>query len=152
MTNVEDARAWPDESGVTTHREHGSGHVLAAQLFTDTHLSFARADCRTVLRNIGFDEPRASAFVYAINECLTNVIRHGGGHGWFILISDATRLVALIIDHGPGASMTIREQQPANDAMHGRGLWLARLMVDHMTLTTGPDGTSVRLEMAHAIR
>jgi anti-sigma regulatory factor (Ser/Thr protein kinase) len=149
MTNVEEARSWPDESRVTTHREHGSGHVLAAELFTDTDLSFVRAQCRTVLRDIGFGEPRASTFVYAINECLTNVIRHGGGHGWFILISDATRLVALIIDHGPGASMTIPEQEPANDAVHGRGLWLARLMVDRMALTTGPDGTTVRLEMAH---
>ena len=83
MTNVEEARSWPDESGVATHRQHGSGHVLADELFTDTDLSFVRADCRTVLRDIGFDEPRASTFVYAINECMSNVIRHGGGHGGF---------------------------------------------------------------------
>ena len=148
MTNVD--RVWPyDASGTDTRRVHGRGHVLIAEHFAAGDLARLRTDCRSILRGISLDDQRASMLVYAINECLTNVIRHGGGQGWFAFIYDRERLVALVTDHGPGGSMPIPDQLPANDSLNGRGLWMARQMVDDMTLTTGSSGTTVRLQLAH---
>ncbi len=150
MTNVDQARPRHDASGTDSRRAHGRGHVLIAEHFAAGDVARLRTGCRTTLHSISLDDERASMLVYAINECLTNAIRHGGGQGWFVFIRDRQRLIALVIDHGPGGSMSIPDQLPANDSLNGRGLWMARQMVDHMTLTTGPTGTTVRLEMVQA--
>jgi serine/threonine-protein kinase RsbW len=150
MTNVEHPRPLHAAARSRTRREHGIGHVLMAERFNAVDLRRLRDGCRTTLRDTALDDDRTWMFVVAINECLTNAIRHGGGHGRFILIDDGALLVAEIIDQGPGVSATIPQQPPAADALAGRGLWMVQRIVDRMTLNTGPRGTTVLLEMAYA--
>ena len=149
MTNVEQPQTLDDAARSRTRREHRIGHVLIAERFNAVDLRRVRDGCRAALRNTGLDDDGTSMFVLAINECLTNAIRHGGGHGRFVLIDDGALLVAEIIDEGPGISATIPVQRPALDALSGRGLWVVQRIVDRLTLTTGIGGTTVRLEMAH---
>jgi len=150
MTNVEQPRLLDDATRPRTCREHRSGHVLVAERFNAVDLRRLRHSCRAALRNTGLDDDRTAMFVTAINECLTNAIRHSGGNGGFVLIDDGTLLVAEIIDHGPGVPAAMPQQLPADDALDGRGLWIVQRMVDRVTLTTGTSGTIFRLEMAHA--
>ena len=151
MTNVEQPRLLDDATRPRARREHHSGHVLIAERFNAVDLRRLRHGCRTALRNTGLDDDRTAMFVTAVNECLTNAIRHGGGNGGFVLIDDGALLVAEIIDQGPGVSSTIPEQLPDVDALDGRGLWIVQRMVDRVTLTTGTSGTIFRLEMAHTL-
>jgi serine/threonine-protein kinase RsbW len=151
MTNVEQPQLLDDAARTRTRRGHRSGHVLIAERFQAADLRRLRDRCRAALRDTGLDDDRTSMFVTAINECLTNAIRHGGGHGGFVLIDDGALLVAEIIDQGPGVSAAMPEQLPAVDAVDGRGLWIVQRMVDRVTLTTGTTGTILRLEMAHTL-
>ena len=113
MTNVEQPRTLDDTARPRTGREHRIGHVLIAERFTAVDLRRLRDGCRAALRDTGLDDNYTSMFVLAINECLTNAIRHGGGHGGFVLIDDGALLVAEITDEGPGVSATIPQQRPA---------------------------------------
>lgn len=149
MANVEHPRPLPAAARSRTRREHRIGHVLMAERFDAIDLRRLRDGCRAALRHTVLDDDRTWMFVVAINECVTNAIRHGGGHGQFILIDDGAVLVAEIIDQGPGFSTTIPEQPPARDALAGRGLWMVQRIVDRMTLNTGLGGTTVLLEMAY---
>lgn len=148
MTNVEQARPLDDTVRSPT-RVRRTGHVLLAERFVAADLRRLRDRCRAALGSIGIDEERTSTFVAAINECLTNAVRHGGGRRGLVLIDDGIVVIAEIMDEGPGLSAPIPEHLPAADALGGRGLWMARQMVDRLTLTTGTGGTTVRLEIAH---
>jgi anti-sigma regulatory factor (Ser/Thr protein kinase) len=118
--------------------------------FNAVDLRRVRDGCRAALRDAGLDDDRAPMFVVAINECLTNAIQHGGGHGRLVLIDDGVLVVAEIFDQGRGGDLTtIPVQMPAVDAVCGRGLWMVQRLVDRLTLTTGVGGTTLRLEMAH---
>ncbi len=89
--------------------------------------------------------------MFAINEGATNAVLHGGGKGQLVLLhSDVGTLIAQVVDTGPGSSVPIPEHLPPPDSAGGRGLWVARRMVDEMTLTTGFEGTTLRLEVAIA--
>lgn len=148
MTNVEQARPL-DETARLPTRERRIGHVLLARRFVAADLRRLRDKCRAALGCLGIDDERTSMFVAAINECLANAIRHGGGRRGLVLIDDGMVVIAEIIDEGLGLSAPIPEHLPAADALGGRGLWMARQMVDRLTLTTGTSGTTVRLEIAH---
>ena len=152
MTNVEQARALKDAARLPTHRGRRTGLVLLAEQFASVDLRRLRNRCRAALGGTGFDDERTFMFVAAINECLTNAVRHGGGRGGLVLIDDGAALIAEIIDQGPGLSTPVPKHLPAADALGGRGLWMAQQMVDRMSLTTGASGTTVRLEIAHSSR
>jgi anti-sigma regulatory factor (Ser/Thr protein kinase) len=148
MTNVEQARPLDDTARLPT-RVRRSGHVLLAERFVAADLRRIRNRCRAALGCIGLDDERTYTFVAAINECLTNAIRHGGGRRGLILVDEGAVVIAEIIDQGPGLSTPVPKHLPAPDSLGGRGLWMAQQMVDRLTLTTGTSGTTVRLEVAH---
>jgi hypothetical protein len=88
MTNVEQPQTLDYAVRLRTRREHRIGHVLIAEHFNTVDLRRLRDGCGAALRDTGLDDDRTSMFLVAINECLTNAIRHGGGHGRFVLIDD----------------------------------------------------------------
>jgi anti-sigma regulatory factor (Ser/Thr protein kinase) len=93
---------------------------------------------------------RLEDFVLAVNEIVTNAVRHAGGRGTLRLWLAGGLLVCEVADRGDGIP---RERLngnglPPSHAVSGRGLWLARHLVDEVAVSTGEAGTIVRLSSA----
>jgi anti-sigma regulatory factor (Ser/Thr protein kinase) len=88
-------------------------------------------------------------FVVAVNELLTNVVRHGGGIGRVALWSSDSSVVCEVSDTGEGLTGDVPPQQPrsrpAATQPGGWGLWLAEELTDSFQLVTGHGGTTVRV-------
>lgn len=99
----------------------------------------------------GLDGLRLDGFVLAINEIMTNAVRHGGGHGRVCLWRTAAGLRCEVRDPGTGTGEPARfngHALPPTEATGGRGLWLARHLCDSFDVDFGHDGTRVELTMA----
>lgn len=81
----------------------------------------------------------------AVNELLTNAVRHGGGTGRLSLWQSDGSVVCEVSDSGGGLAETPGTQRPAADQPGGWGLWLARELTDTFAVTTGDRGTTVRV-------
>jgi anti-sigma regulatory factor (Ser/Thr protein kinase) len=86
-------------------------------------------------------------FVMAVNEITTNAVRHGGGSGRLVMWRTGDRLHCRVSDRGPGMSGTADRHagRPPQDALSGRGLWLARKASESLTVHSGTGGTAVTL-------
>jgi anti-sigma regulatory factor (Ser/Thr protein kinase) len=93
---------------------------------------------------------RLDGFVLAVNEIMTNAVRHGGGFGRVRLWRTATGLRCEIHDEGAdGRAVRFNGHAlPPTEATGGRGLWLARHLCDSFEVETGREGTRVELTMA----
>lgn len=80
----------------------------------------------------------------AVNELLTNAVRHGGGVGHVELWQENGSVVCEVVDRGTGVSDP-RRDRPAVDDPGGRGLWLAGALTDTIDIQTGAEGTTVRI-------
>ncbi|MFG2041466.1 ATP-binding protein [Dactylosporangium sp. NPDC048998] len=98
----------------------------------------------------GLSGSRLEDFVLAVNEIVTNAVRHAGGGGTLRLWAAGGVVVCEVTDHGTGIPPERLNGQalPPSHAISGRGLWLARHLVDDVTVTTGEAGTIVRLSSA----
>jgi serine/threonine-protein kinase RsbW len=95
----------------------------------------------------GLTGPKLDDFVVAVNELLTNAVRHGGGAGRVSLWVEAGSVVCEVADRGSGLRhpRPAKAQRPPANEPGGWGLWLADELTDAMKLETGPDGTTVRI-------
>jgi len=95
----------------------------------------------------GLAGQRLEDFVLAVNEILTNAVRHADGGGSLRLWCGGGRLWCEVTDSGHGipAELIDVEPPPITLAPGGRGLWIARQLCDELTVATGPAGTAVRL-------
>lgn len=96
----------------------------------------------------GLVEPRRGEFVLAVDEVAGNAVEHAGGSGRLVLRRVDDELECSIIDSGPGfTEAVIPELLPGLDgAPTGRGLWMARLVADRLSIAAGPAaGTVVTL-------
>ncbi len=83
----------------------------------------------------------------AVNELLTNAVRHGGGTGRIVVSSADGDVVCEVSDSGAGLTAMRSEPavRPAADQPGGWGLWLAEELTDTFELETGDGGTTVRV-------
>jgi anti-sigma regulatory factor (Ser/Thr protein kinase) len=97
---------------------------------------------------------RREDFVVAVNELLTNAVRHGGGGGRLALWRADGSVVCEVSDAGPGLAgpPRVAPTRPAPDAPGGWGLWLAQKLTDTFDLTTGTGGTTVRVSSRVSLR
>ena len=95
----------------------------------------------------GLAGERLDDFVVAVNELLTNAVRHGGGVGHVALWRDGESVVCEVTDHGSGLpeGRSAHPGRPASDEPGGWGLWLAGKLTDSFDMTTGSIGTAVRI-------
>jgi serine/threonine-protein kinase RsbW len=102
------------------------------------------------LRAVGLAGDHLEDFVLAVNELLTNVVRHGGGVGWLRLWCGTEDVVCEVSDGGPGlaAANVDRHERPAVGTVGGWGLWLADRLSDSMAVQTGESGTTIRITKA----
>jgi anti-sigma regulatory factor (Ser/Thr protein kinase) len=88
---------------------------------------------------------RLDDFVVAVNELLTNAVRHGGGMGHVALWRSGTAVVCEVSDRGAGLDTAGRPERPAPDVPGGWGLWLAGELTDELEIESGEQGTAVRI-------
>lgn len=90
---------------------------------------------------------RASDLVLAVNEVLTNSVRHGGGTGRLRIWKDGGELVCEVADSGHIEDPLVDRRRPLPDQRGGRGLWMANQLCDLMQVRTFPGGNTIRLHM-----
>lgn len=90
----------------------------------------------------------------AVNELLTNAVRHGGGVGRVVLWVADGQVVCEVSDSGGGLAAARREPavRPPADQPGGWGLWLAEELTDSFELLTGATGTTVRVASRSTLR
>lgn len=98
---------------------------------------------------VGLAGQRLEGFVLAVNEVVTNAVRHGGGRGRLRLWHGRDAVWCEVRDGGGSGRPDLLDgyRLPPSSATGGRGLWLARHLCDEVDLRTGEDGTTVRLGM-----
>lgn len=123
------------------------------EAFDRGRITSTRHAVATLAARHGLGGVRLEDFVFAVNEIVTNAVRHGGGAGeirlWLLPVHNgaepAARLCCEIIDTGPGIpAARVDATPPPATSPNGRGIWLARQMCD-VVIETGPRGTVVRL-------
>ena len=128
----------------------GTGPVTSAtevftRDFTTDDITDLRHDLRRHAAAAGLHDDALDDFVAAVNELVTNAVRHGGGHGSLRLTLDADTLIADVSDRGSGfaGELPVTAGPPAADVPGGRGILLARRLTDTLLISDGPDGVTV---------
>lgn len=81
-----------------------------------------------------------------INELITNVIVHCDGEGRLRVTLRSGRVYCQVVDNGPGikhAYLAGWAPPDAADLRSCRGLWLARMFSDQMTIDSSTLGTTI---------
>jgi anti-sigma regulatory factor (Ser/Thr protein kinase) len=81
-----------------------------------------------------------------ITELVTNVILHGGGEGRLRLSVQVESLYCQVADYGAGIARphTAGWRPPSiADPLSSRGLWIVRMLCDHLTIDSSHIGTTV---------
>ncbi|MGY0005208.1 ATP-binding protein [Micromonospora sp. I033] len=128
--------------------------LLIAEAFSQAQVTELRHSVASCAHAAGLAGQRLDDFVLAVNELITNAVRHGGGQGRLRLWHAPDELVCEVADHGHGISVRRLSDRarPAPDTAGGWGLWLARELSDTMAVETGEAGTIVRITAALAAR
>jgi anti-sigma regulatory factor (Ser/Thr protein kinase) len=110
-------------------------------------------DARQVVRRhaetAGLDG-RADDLVLAVNEILSNSLRHAHEDGVLRLWSEPDGLVCEVRDHGHIVQPLIGREEPAIGQVGGHGIWLVNLVCDLVQVRSSPDGSVVRMKMSPA--
>ncbi|MCW2639652.1 MAG: ATP-binding region ATPase domain protein [Dactylosporangium sp.] len=126
--------------------------ALLSELFDHQLITTMRHAVTRLAARAGLAGQRLDDFVLAVNEMMTNAVRHAGGSGVLILWCQDETLQCEVVDKGPGIPSERIDGQPLPPpfALNGRGLWLAHRLCDSVTIKTGPRGTTVRLAIGLA--
>lgn len=128
----------------------GPETLLLKRHFTGENLPQVRAQVEDTAAAAGLGGVRLGEFTLAVSEIASNAVEHAGGHGQLELRRLPDELECRITDHGPGFVPAIPELLPGlTEGCRGRGLWLAHLVTDRLTVTTDTtgEGTAVTLAM-----
>jgi anti-sigma regulatory factor (Ser/Thr protein kinase) len=133
-----------------TGRSAAGTTTLVFERFDVTGIASLRHDVATCAEAAGLAGEALDDFVLAVNELVTNAVRHGGGHGRLRLWHDGTQLVCEVTDQGAGIvdGASNGRDKPSPNVAGGWGMWLARELSETMTVMTGPEGTTVRISAA----
>ena len=121
--------------------------ILLSETFDRSSITPLRHAVASCAAAAGLTGERLDDFVVAVNELLTNAVRHGGGLGRVAMWAAGDRVVCEVSDSGTGLATSRPEHpvRPAADQPGGWGLWLAEELTDSFELVTGADGTTVRV-------
>jgi anti-sigma regulatory factor (Ser/Thr protein kinase) len=122
---------------------------LLDRTFGRDDISVIRHEAQNRLIASGFSGDRLHGFVLAVNEVITNVVLHGGGHGRVLLKIEDSSVWCTVTDSGPGIPQRYLSPPDVPEAFEvgGRGIWLAYALCDEVTMATGPIGTTLGLRM-----
>ncbi|MEU4690166.1 ATP-binding protein [Actinoplanes sp. NPDC023714] len=123
---------------------------LVSRVFTLAGIGAVRQLIRTAAAGAGLSRRAVPDFVLAVQELMTNAVRHGGGWGCVRLHRDGPVLVCVVSDRGPGMTGDLTRMGRLPDtttAAGGRGLFLAGQMTDSLHLKSSPRGVIVTVTM-----
>jgi anti-sigma regulatory factor (Ser/Thr protein kinase) len=120
---------------------------LLAQRFDAEHITAVRHAVARCAAGVGLFDQRLEDFVLAVNEVITNAVRHAGGQGRVRLWTQDGTIRCEVTDEGGGIppERLVGRELPPSVAVSGRGLWLARHLCDAVSVATGPAGTTILL-------
>jgi anti-sigma regulatory factor (Ser/Thr protein kinase) len=124
--------------------------LLPAESFGRGDITRVRHAVAACAAEVGLDGHRLEDFVLAVNEIITNAVRHAGGSGRLRMWACDGQVCCEVSDSGGG----IPEHRvdppgpPATFVSGGRGIWMARRLCDELTIRTGPTGTTVCVAVA----
>jgi serine/threonine-protein kinase RsbW len=123
---------------------------LLSRQFTRAQVTAVRHTVTRLAAGCGLAGRRLEDFALAVNELITNAVRHAGGQGQVRLWRAEGSLYCEVTDDGPGIPVDRVEPDapPPASAIDGRGLWLVTRLCDHVAIDTGPAGTTVRIVAA----
>jgi len=133
---------------VTGSRASTDGYALLLAVgFNAATVAAVRHAVRDVACRCPMSDDRLDDFVVAVNEIMTNVVRHGGGNGHLQLWRDGD-LLCQIIDHGSGFDPRpyLTRDRPEPSPSGGMGLWLAQRTSDTLSWDSGPAGTTIGIQ------
>jgi anti-sigma regulatory factor (Ser/Thr protein kinase) len=142
-------RRFHTRAGVTLRKDQtcptvGDIERLLFESFDHSRVTALRHAVASCAGAAGLADGRLEDFVMAVNELLTNAVRHGGGSGHLKLWRENGSVVCEVVDRGAGLADSPRDR-PAVDDPGGRGLWLAGELTDTIEIQTGAEGTTVRI-------
>ena len=126
------------------------GPQLLDRRFGRDEIAVVRHEVAGRLAAAGLTGDRLQGFVLAVNEVITNVVLHAGGHGRIVLWPTGGSAWCMVTDSGPGIPQQYLTPPEVPQAFEvgGRGIWLAYALCDEVTMATGPIGTTIGLRMA----
>ena len=120
----------------------------AIELWFDRHLL---ADGRYLVyaraADAGLSPSLTNDLVLAVNEILTNSVRHGGGGGVLRIWQDNGSVVCEIEDNGQIVDPLVDRRRPDPNQPGGRGLWMANQLCDLVQIRAREGGSVVRLHI-----
>jgi anti-sigma regulatory factor (Ser/Thr protein kinase) len=137
----------PAERSVRVADHHPA---LLDRTFGRDDITVVRHEAQACLIAAGLAGDRLQGFVLALNEIITNVVLHAGGHGRILVRVADGSLWCTVTDSGPGIPQRYLSPPEVPEAFEvgGRGIWLAYRLCDEVTMATGPIGTTIGLRMA----
>jgi anti-sigma regulatory factor (Ser/Thr protein kinase) len=125
----------------------GEAQPLVTLVFDAERITALRHTVARAAANVGLRGQRLEDYVLAVNEIVTNAVRHAGGRGRLRMWLHGGALRCEVIDEGTGIpnDRLNGHELPPSFAVSGRGLWLARHLCDLLTVQTGPEGTKITL-------
>jgi anti-sigma regulatory factor (Ser/Thr protein kinase) len=100
---------------------------------------------------LGLEPERIGDLVVAVNEVVSNSVRHGGGGGTLQLWRDDHTMVCEVRDRGHIADPLVGRHPPSRGLEGGRGLWLVNQLCD-LVQVRNAGGCVVRLHVRGAAR
>ena len=146
-------------SRIATRHGHRLRPALPATVRESLSTVFTAAGVREVRHKIahmaadaGLSGDDVADFELAVQELMTNAIRHGGGWGRVRVYRDGPALACSMTDYGPGFAGGPAESDfsPPTDLEGGRGIFLVRQLTDDVRISsdrTGSRGTVVTVTM-----
>lgn len=130
--------------------------VVLEREFDAAALGGLREAVRAFAAARGMSRSRAIDVMLAVHELAANAVRHGPGHGRLRMRVTARTLRCEVSDPGPaggGHAGTAPGRVPGAgpwEVKEGHGLWLVGQTADHMSVTSGPEGSRIALRFALA--
>jgi anti-sigma regulatory factor (Ser/Thr protein kinase) len=114
----------------------------------DADLGAAREFVRRSATELGHGDARLEDLICAVNEVVTNSMRHGDGTAVMSVWCTEDMLVCDVHDGGWIKDPLVGRLSPSATSTGGRGLWLANHLCDLVQVRSSGAGTTVRTFLA----
>jgi anti-sigma regulatory factor (Ser/Thr protein kinase) len=136
----------PEESGSPFNGplSESPGDADALSFDSPDDLGTARQFVADRAAGEAIDDDRAEGLVLAVDELVTNSLRHGGGSGVLRAWQEDDDVVCEVADRGTISDPLVGRLHPSLDNAGGRGLWIANHFCDLLQIRSSRAGTVVR--------